>query len=181
MHTHVESVLRRLDEAHTALRSAIDLVPPAARTRRTHPDRWSASEVLEHISLVEAAFTNRVGAVIAAAVAAGLQRERAERTVLPDAIAAMLSDRSTRREAAEPVRPTGQLDSEAAWTAVERTRDEIRAMIVQADGLALSAVAHAHPFFGTLTVYQWVELIAAHRDRHAMQIREIAAQFAGGS
>ena len=33
------------------------------------------------------------------------------------------------------------------------------------------------PFFGTMTVYQWVELMAAHEGRHTKQIREIAAAF----
>lgn len=181
MHAHIESVLRRLDEAHATLQSAVDSVPPPARAQRTQPDRWSVAEVLEHTSLVEAAFARRLGAVIAAALAAGLRPEQAERIALPNAIAIMLSDRSTRREAAESVRPTGQLDSEIAWTAVEHTRDEIRTTIRQANGLALGAVTHPHPFFGTLTVYQWVELIAAHRDRHALQIREIATQLGPGS
>ena len=47
--------------------------------------------------------------------------------------------------------------------------------MLAADGLALGAVTAEHRFFGVLTVYQWVELVAAHECRHADQIREIGA------
>ena len=36
-----------------------------------------------------------------------------------------------------------------------------------------------HPFFGTMTVYQFAELIAAHEGRHTEQIKEIARNLAG--
>lgn len=52
--------------------------------------------------------------------------------------------------------------------------DDSRAVLA-ADGLALGAVTAEHRFFGVLTVYQWVELVAAHERRHADQIREIGA------
>jgi hypothetical protein len=181
MHSHVNAVLQRLDEAHAALERAVDTIPPLARTHRPAPERRSVAEVLEHVSLVEAAFTQRITAAISAAVATGLAPERAERAPLPTSIAAMLSNRSARRDAPNAVRPTGRLNSEVAWTAVERTRDELRAAIMQADGLALSTVMLAHPFFGSLTAYQMMELVAAHRERHAMQIREIATQLVAQS
>jgi len=45
------------------------------------------------------------------------------------------------------------------------------------DGTFPCPKAKAHPFFGTLTIYQWIELMAAHEGRHTEQIREIAAAF----
>jgi hypothetical protein len=60
------------------------------------------------------------------------------------------------------------------WAALENGHDALRAMVVAADGLALSQVTLDHPFFGTMTVYQWIELMAAHEGRHTEQIKEIA-------
>ena len=57
----------------------------------------------------------------------------------------------------------------------------MRALAEAADGLALSQVMLTHPFFGTMTVYQFVELIAAHEGRHTEQINEIARSLAGAS
>ena len=36
-----------------------------------------------------------------------------------------------------------------------------------------------HPFFGAMTVYQFIELIAAHEGRHTEQITEIGRTLAG--
>jgi hypothetical protein len=177
MHAHLESVFRRFDEAHAALRTAVNAVPDGVMTARPGSDRWSVAEVLEHLALVESTFACRMGEAIAAAAAAGLGPERAERVPLPESLAAILANRSKRRDAPQAVRPTGRLDPARAWAAVERTRDEVRDALTQADGRALSTVTYPHPFFGSLTAYQWVELLAAHRDRHTMQIREAVAQL----
>ena len=88
-----------------------------------------------------------------------------------------MSRASSRRT--EAARPTGTLDAAQAWAAFQRSGDTIRETVGAADGLALSQVTYAHPFFGTLTVYQWVELLSGHRVRHAEQIGEIAGQLAG--
>ena len=63
-----------------------------------------------------------------------------------------------------------------------------RRTVGAADGLALSEVEHTHSFFGTLTVYQWVELVAAHASRHADQIvvgdaryRDVIGAMQGGT
>jgi hypothetical protein len=53
------------------------------------------------------------------------------------------------------------------------TTRTLHAALSGADGLALSQVTLDHPFFGTLTIYQWIELMAAHEGRHTDQIREI--------
>ena len=38
-----------------------------------------------------------------------------------------------------------------------------------------------HPFFGTMTLYQFVELMAAHEGRHTEQIKDIARALAGSA
>jgi hypothetical protein len=41
----------------------------------------------------------------------------------------------------------------------------------------LSAYCWRHPFLGTLNVYEWVEMIAAHQLRRTKQVREIEAEL----
>jgi hypothetical protein len=74
----------------------------------------------------------------------------------------MLRDRTRQRTAPPPVIPQGTMTEEAAWGALDRARATFRATVMSADGLALNTVTVAHPAFGTLSVYQWVELIAVH-------------------
>jgi hypothetical protein len=66
------------------------------------------------------------------------------------------------------------MEAAAAWAAVESAHQRVRALAEEADGLALSQVMLTHPVFGTMSVYQFVELLAAHEGRHTEQIKEVA-------
>jgi DinB superfamily len=177
MHSHLEEVFSRLDRSRAALRAAVDSVPREARETRPAPDRWSAAEVVEHLSIVERIFGGRIEQAIAAR-AAELNRESSDRVQLPDAIVARMADRVNKRQAVEAAQPTGTLSCEAAWTAFTKGHERVSASVGAADGLALGEVTVDHPFFGTLTIYQWIELMAAHEGRHTEQIKEIASALA---
>ena len=179
MHPFTTAVFDRLSAARADLRAAVEAVPPPMRAHKPGPDRWSVNEVLEHLSLVETIFTQRIAAAIDKARQEGLPLEQApERAMLPADIETRVADRSNPRTAPEAARPQGNLDAAAAWQRVEQARAVLRDTIAAADGLALSTVIESHPFFGALTVYQFAELIAAHEGRHTAQVREIAAKLA---
>ena len=177
MHTHLTEVLSRLDGARAALRGALDAIPAPLQQQRPAPDRWSAAEVLEHLTLVERIFGGRIVNAIDAA-RSGLAPEAHPRTALPDAVEQRMGDRVNKRQAPEPAQPTGTVDVAAGWAALESNHGALRAALSTCDGLALSQVTLDHPFFGTMTVYQWVELMAAHEGRHTEQIKEIASALA---
>ncbi|HKY19724.1 MAG TPA: DinB family protein [Vicinamibacterales bacterium] len=174
MKTPLGESLGNLEEARTVLRAAVDAVPEGRRGERPAPDRWSVSEILEHLSLVERRFAAIIAIRIGEAREAGLGPEQRVREPLPPNLQQMLNDRANRRNAPEAVRPTGKVDHAAAWTDLERIRKDLRATVEAAEGLALSGVTHNHPVFGTLNVYQLMDFIAGHEMRHARQIKGIA-------
>ncbi len=88
-----------------------------------------------------------------------------------------MANRSVRRPAPEPFHPTG-VDFETAWAKAGEVRTAFRALLLDADSLALHTATYDHPRFGTLDAYQWVEFVAAHERRHIDQVRENAAQLA---
>lgn len=177
MHQHLIDVLATLDASRQALRESVAAIPPAARTARPGPDRWSPVDIVEHLSLVEARFSAVVGAKIAEALNAGLGPEREPRESLPERVRTVLADRTGKRTAPEAAIPSGAMDEYMAWAAADKAREGFRAAVLSADGRALSGVIHEHPFFGPLNVYQWVELIAAHEMRHVAQVREAAVRL----
>jgi hypothetical protein len=179
MHPHLAAVLGTLDEAKNALKLALDSVPAERRTDKPAPGRWSSAEVLEHISLAEAGFSSWITAGIEKARAAGLGTETAARTELPDRIRTILGDRINRRQAPERVHPKGEMSADAAWQAIATGERRLRTVLSLADGLALNDVIVEHPALGPFNVYQWIELMAEHRRRHAAQIAEIGATFSG--
>jgi hypothetical protein len=174
MHTHVTDVLSRLDHARATLRGSIDAIPARLQQQRPAPDRWSAAEVLEHLTMVERIFGGRIMKALDDAKA-GLAKEGQPRTPLPDAVENRMKDRVNKRQAPETAQPTGAVDVAAGWAALESNHATLRDALTGCDGLAMSQVTLDHPFFGTMTVYQWIELIAAHEGRHTEQIREIGA------
>lgn len=174
MHTHLADVLSRLDQARAALRGAVDQVPPALHRQKPAADRWSAAEVIEHLTLVERIFGGRIIKAIDEA-RSGLAAEAHARAPLPDPVEQRMKDRANKRQAPETAVPTGTVDVATGWAALESNHATLRATLAGCDGLALSQVTLDHPFFGTMTVYQWVELMAAHEGRHTEQIKEIAA------
>jgi hypothetical protein len=174
MHTHLADVLSRLDHARAALRGAVDQIPPALQRQKPAPDRWSAAEVIEHLGLVERIFGGRIITALDEA-RSGLTTEAHPRAALPDPIEQRMKDRVNKRQAPETARPTGTLDVAAAWAVLESNHATLRSALAECNGLALSQVTLDHAFFGTMNVYQWVELMAAHEGRHTEQIKEIAA------
>jgi hypothetical protein len=178
MHQHLEDVFQMLDVSRNDLRAAFAAVPAPLRRQRPAADRWSAVEVVEHLSLVERRFNHMLEGALITALERGLPPETAARVPLPQQVDERLRDRTNRRTAPDPAKPTGELDEAAAWTAAERARDAFRATVLKGDGLALSTVSYAHPFFGELNIYQWVELIAGHEQRHVQQLRELAGALA---
>jgi uncharacterized damage-inducible protein DinB len=181
MHPHLHDVFSRLDQSRAALAAAVDTIAPPLRQQRPEADRWSAAEVLEHLSIVERIFTGRVADAITAARAGGLAPEAGGRSPLPEAIETRMADRVNKRSAPDAARPTGTLDAAAAWKALEDGHHRLRALVADVDGLALSQVSIEHHVFGAMTVYQLVELIAAHEARHTEQIRELSRALATSS
>ncbi|HXH23914.1 MAG TPA: DinB family protein, partial [Vicinamibacterales bacterium] len=144
MHTHLTEALSRLDRSRAALRRALDAIPPGLHSQRPAPDRWSAAEVLEHLTLVEKIFGGRIAKALEAA-RGGLSPETQPRTPLPDAVEQRMTDRVNKRQAPEPAQPTGQLDVEAGWAALEQQHAWLRTLLAGCDGLALSRVTLDHP------------------------------------
>jgi hypothetical protein len=175
MHPHLVEVFARLENSRATLRQAVDDVPPNLRRSRPGAGRWSVVEVLEHLALVNRFFAQRIADAIAEARAAGLGTESQKREPLPARVVDSMANRRERRDAREAAMPAGASDADAAWADLDQARGAVRAAVAEGDGLALGSVRADHRLFGSLSVYQWVELTAAHEIRHADQIREVGA------
>ena len=128
--------------------------------------RWSVLQCIEHVTTVEARFLGFL--------------ERAGRLDSPlidpnkeAALMTRVTDRTTRAEAPEPVRPTGRFASLAE--AVEGfNAARARTVSFAAERAAdLHTLACQHPRFCDLSGREMCVIIAGHARRHAEQIREI--------
>jgi hypothetical protein len=179
MHPRIDEILAQLDESRDRLREAVDSIPSGARETRPAPDRWSAAEVVEHLSMVEGRMAAGIFEKrIAQARASGVAAETDGSAVAPSFDTAGLVDRRRKVTAPAAVVPTGTLTADAAWSELERARRRLRGAILSADGLALGSVDHTHPSLGTMNLYQWALWIDGHERRHTAQVREIGEALA---
>jgi len=174
VHPRTTELLRHLDLQHERLRNAVESIPRAQREKKPQPDRWSVAEVIEHLSIVETRIGRVFDAKLAEARNAGAVREERDSSPVVGSIDMdRVLDRSRRITAAESSLPSGKLDAEAAWAALERARTALRDSVRSADGLALGEIVQPHPVLGPINLYQWIAFVGGHEARHAAQVLEL--------
>jgi len=157
-----------LDSARDALRRAVGAVQPERRGERPAPERWSVSEILEHLNLVESAVTSMLTRAIddPSASQTGGDTEPLDE--------ARLLDRTRRIETIDRARPFRGLDWRQAWNELTETRRELVGVVSSTDAATLRRVRAPHFVFGNLDGLDWVRFLAGHEERHAAQILEVA-------
>ncbi len=162
-HPRTTELVQFIDAHRAALRATVNAVPVVHRDRRPAPNRWSVAECLEHVAIVETVVAGRLAAGFEAA-RDQLGPETEAGAIIDDTFVSRIMDRSSRFKTGAPSVPTGTLDAEAAWRALEASRRTFRDLLDCADGLDVRAIEAKHPYFGALSFHQWAQFIGAHDD-----------------
>lgn len=167
-------VLDQLNASRDRILLIVEGLSPEQWAFRPAEGRWSIAECLEHVVRVE----NRVRDLIANKLKdespqpeKRLSAEQAKERDL-EALKTVL-DRSTPRQAPEPVRPTGQWTTSGDLLAeFRRTRSATHEFAASTQG-DLRSYFHPHGALGEIDGYQWLILLSLHGARHAEQMEEI--------
>src|SRR4051812_37072738 len=146
MHPRITELLEYVDRQGRVLRAAYDVIPAERRGARPAPERWSAAENVQHVSLVDRSVMRLLRRLIDEARA--LPRETETTPVVPTLDIARIIERTrplTASDAAQPRDP----DPARVWTDFDEMRKELRTVIASADGLAMGAVSAPHPALGS--------------------------------
>jgi len=133
-------------------------------------DRWSILDCVEHVSMVEERFLQRLE---------GAERMSEPRIDKPreTELAARVPSRAVRAQAPEPVRPVGRFANlEEALDHFNAIRDKTISFAENRSG-DLYWLSAEHPRFGPLNAVELLVVIAGHSRRHAQQIREVRADL----
>ena len=172
MHPRIAELTDVLDRERAGLLAAVAALPADALDRRPAPDRWSPAQLLEHLRLVEDGSARLLARRLARAKEEGLPEETETSSVL-DSLPAEAIVNGSGRTAPEMVTPAADVTAEAALEGLMASRQALRAVLEEGDGLALDQVRATHAVFGDLGLYQWALFIALHEARHARQLREM--------
>ena len=135
------------------------------------PERWSVAECLEHITVTEEFLFKMVSDDMKKAPAE--PSDPTAEKVADDKVLAMVTDRSQRFQAPEPVRPTGR------WGTPQDTLKEFLELRARTlDYLKSTPGLRAHISdspLGKLDAYQRLLFISGHSERHFKQMQEVMA------
>jgi DinB superfamily len=131
------------------------------------PEDWSAAEVVAHLIMVE---QHILGAACKVANKTAKHFSIWKRRHLP---LWLVEARVIKRKSPIPIDPSLLCEKEKMLGMPQRRREETVAFLAETNTRDLSVYRWDHPFLGSLNLYEWFEMIAAHQARHAKQIRQI--------
>ena len=174
LHPRIKELVDYIDVHRHLFFDAVASVPARLRGIKPGEGRWSVSDVVEHVSLIEHRVAALLMAQATAARASGVGPDPETSSVVgsfqnPEAV----TDRTRKIVAPQLVQPAGAMDAAAGTEALTKSRAAMTAALHNANGVALGELMQTHPALGTMNMYHWIVALALHDDRHAAQIREI--------
>ncbi len=166
-----DRAMKYLESTKQGVINATDGLSDAQWNFKPEPDRWSVAEVTEHIAAAEGFIR---GMIVEQVMKAPARPDGDDVAALDELVMAKVPDRSNKRQAPDPIKPTNRYGSgPASLKAFMDSRAQTEEFLTSHDDLR----AHAtdSPFGKKLDGYQWVLYIAAHSERHTKQILEVKA------
>jgi len=164
---NIEPLVEKLSQVRSDLLAVVERVPAERWRDKPAPEKWSAAEVIAHLTQVEAAIADGVEKLLRMEpqpipfwkrlhIPPRLSEWRWPRARTPLALdASLLADKRTMLAQFAASR-------ERTLKILEANRDK-----------DLRRWRFPHPFFGSLNGYTWFQNIYHHEIRHTKQLREI--------
>jgi DinB superfamily len=166
-----DAALKYLESTRQGVIDATKGLSPAQWNFKQAADRWSVAEVTEHIAAAEDLLFEMITTQVMKAPA---RTENDDVKVLDQMVLTGVPDRSQKRQAPEPLKPTNRFGSpEAALQHFLDSRAQTIAFLQKTDDLRSHATDS--PLGKKLDGYEWILFIAAHSERHTKQINEVKA------
>jgi hypothetical protein len=167
----LEPILEKLAHAQHRLLRTADSVHADRWKTSARNGAWSAAQVVAHLIMVERTVIGKADRL--------LQKvpkhfSLLKRLHLP---LALVESRIVRRKTPIPLDPGLVREKETMLAELRDVRERTLAFIDETKGCDLSVYCWPHPFLGTLNMYGWFQMIAAHELRHEKQMREIVASL----
>lgn len=167
----IAPIVERLTRCRAGLEASLAPFTAENWQKAPGPGRWSAAEVIAHVSMVEDNITTKAEKVVGAEPRLVSFRERLHVPV------AIVKWRGIKRKSPIPLDPALLKSKEEMLASLTALRRRSVALLEENRERNLSAYHWRHPFFGYLNYYTWFKLMALHEVRHTKQIREIVDIF----
>jgi hypothetical protein len=167
-----ERALQYLESTKKGVLDATRGLSDAQWNFKPGPDRWSVAEVMEHLAAAEDMLRGVTQEQIMKSPA--VPARDAEETRIADAgVLSVVTDRSHKAQAPEPLKPTNRFGSPAA-----AQKHFVESRAATEDYLKNTPGLRAHlgdSPLGKLDGYEFILFTAAHSERHTKQMLEVKA------
>ena len=168
--TDTDQTLDALAASTRDFLAALDGLSAEGWIYRPSAEAWSISETAEHTAVVlrgvERLCTTKM-------LTMPLAPDDPARRVRDGDLARVLADRSRAFEAPEMVKPKGRWATREEFAAAFSASSESLIEWARKHAAVLRSVGAPHPIFGPIDGVQWLEFLAAHTGRHAIQVEEV--------
>jgi hypothetical protein len=169
-----QQLVKYLKETRDNVRKATKGLSPAQMSFKAAPERWSVAECLEHIASAEDYLYDLIQSKAMTAPAPAGSFDAAKAHEVDAKIKVMITDRSQKAQAPEPLRPNNRYGStKGSWQHFAESRKRTIEFVQKENGLRDHAMDS--PVAKGMDAYQWVLFLAAHSARHTAQINEVKA------
>ena len=166
-----DKALSYLESTRQGVIDATKGLSPAQWNFKAGPDRWSIAQVTEHIAAAEDYLR---GMVTEKVMSAPPRPAGEDVAAIDDMVIKMIPDRTTKRQAPEPLVPSNRFGSaEGSLKHFLEARTTTEDFLKKTPDLRDHAVDS--PLGKKLDAYEWVLFISAHSERHTKQILEVKA------
>ncbi len=165
------TIIENLALAQRELLHAADAVPAEQWKTRPAYGRWSAGELIAHLSAIEKTILGRADKLLQKPPKSVPFYKRFHVPMM------IVEARVIRRKAPAAIEPQTVDEKEEMLAELRGVRERTLAFIEETRGRDLSRYNMPHPFLGNLNAYDWLQFIASHEIRHMKQMREIAGSL----
>lgn len=158
------------------LKQTIGSLTETQLTARPDGEKWSVTELVEHISIVNEGVTRICAKLLSKAEAAGNLAD-GSLTVSKDFTEKAEEIAHIKLEAPEMVHPKAAASIEESYSKLDTNHaavDDLREKFKKFDG---TQAKFTHPFFGDLSAQEWLVLSGGHEARHIRQIRKLVEKI----
>src|SRR5215813_2663271 len=176
IYTSVADIYKAIDEPRERIYKRVESLNEEQANARPDADAWSATEIVEHLTIMEERLVRMMKVMLTKAEGASLKSDRATVEIKPFSLDELVArSRNEKYIAPEAMRPSGTVPLADLLVRLRQSRLELRSLRPRIEAIDLSVVTYQHPAFGPLNIYQWLAFIGLHEERHLRQLESVMA------
>jgi uncharacterized damage-inducible protein DinB len=173
IYNSIAEIYEANDRARTRLFESVESLPEEHAAFRPAPDLWSISDIIEHLSLVDAQLLRLFQVLLHKAEASGGPL-RGDANLAPISIKEFVEQAATEKyRAPESAVPTGAVPLAASLERLNQSSAALRELGPRLEQFDCTQMSYPHPAFGPMNLYQWLAFMGVHHSRHRRQIEAL--------